>query len=274
MIGGRRRTQACHGFLHRRMRKRSRGDGHAARASTAATLVLAALLAAPAGPATAETLPISCRPCRSATDVILMVGLPSEDYRVKILTQLWIEKHSLAAQQHNQERAGEKPRIVTRLPADLSELRREVQQIADGCARIKYLGIISHGNVGYLQIGRDGVTVRGMDAAFGYGFGCAMSPNASVEIAGCNIGRGCSGAEFMSAAATRLLPEGGRIIASQYYVFGNAFFGVTPRSIGGERELQVGVGGAEPRWPNGAEPSSECAAGSSALMANDRSSRN
>lgn len=209
-------------------------------------------------PSTSGTLPISCRPCQSSSDVVLMIGLPSEDYRVKTLTRLWIEKHSLAAQRLHRERTGETIRIVTRYPANVAEFRTEVQRFADTCTRIVSLGIMSHGNVGYLQIGSDGVSVHNIDDVFGHGLNCVMSPDASVEIGGCNVGRGCSGGDFMLAAASRLLLRGGRIVAPENYVFGIAFLGITPQSILGDRELQVGVGA--PRWTKGTDWDTECPA--------------
>jgi hypothetical protein len=189
-----------------------------------------------------------------------MIGLPSEDDRIGPQTRLWIEKHSLAAQQLHRQRTGETIRVVTQYPANIAEFRKNVQQLADDCMRIESLGIMSHGNVGYLLIGSDGVSVRNLEEAFGHGLHCIMSPNASIEIGGCNVGRGCRGGEFMLAAADLLLPGGGKIVAPEHYVYGNAFLGIAPRSISGERELQVSAGAAPPRWTRGSEPSSECAA--------------
>jgi hypothetical protein len=211
-------------------------------------------------PATAGTPPISCRPCQSSSDVVLMIGLPSEDHGVKTLTRLWIEKHSLAAQRLYRERTGETIRILMRYPANIAEFRTEVQLLADTCTRIAMLGIMSHGNVGYLQIGSDGVSVHNIDEAFGHGLNCIMSPEASVEIGGCNVGRGCSGGDFMLAVANRLLLKGGRIVAPESYVFGNALFGITPQSILGDRELRVGVGA--PQWTKGTDWDTGCPSGS------------
>ena len=202
--------------------------------------------------------PINCRPCGSSGDVVLMIGLPFEDYRARTETRLWIEKHSVEAQRRLGGRPGQTVRVVTQYPASVAEFRREVQRLADRCERIAYLGIISHGNAGYLQIGRDGVTGRNMEDAFGRGLGCVMAPDASVEIAGCNIGRGCSGAGFMLAAARLLLLRGGTITAPDSYVYGNAFLGVTPRPIRGDRELQVSAGALHPRWTKGSERGPEC----------------
>jgi Domain of unknown function (DUF4347) len=223
-------------------------------------------------PATRSTLPIQCRPCESSSNVILMIGLPSEDDRVRKQTRLWMEERSRAAQQFHKERTGETMRVVTRYPANIAEFRKEVLQMADDCMRIVSLGIMSHGNVGYLQIGGDGVTVRNIDEAFGHGLDCVMSTDASVEIAGCNVGRGCSGADFMLAAASQLLPRGGRIVAPEHYVYGNAFLGLTPRSILGDRELQVSADGSRPRWTRGSERGSECAARSGMATGNGHSS--
>lgn len=210
--------------------------------------------------ARAAALPIACRSCAASTEVILMIGLPSQDYSVRTLTRLWMEKHALAAQRRHRELTGETLRVVTRYPANLAEFRREVQQMADHCTRIKFLGIMSHGNTGYFQVGADGVGMRNIDDAFGRGLGCAMSPDASIEIAGCNVGRGFRGACLMLAAASRLLPGGGRIVAPESYVYGNALLGITPQSIFGDRELQVSAGAVRPRWTKGSVPGSACPA--------------
>lgn len=188
-----------------------------------------------------------------------MVGLSGQDPRATTLTRLWLEKHAREAQRRYHELTGRSVRVVTQYPANLAEFRTEIQRLADSCARIEALGIMSHGNVGYLQIGRDGVSERNIEDAFGRGLGCAISANATVEISGCNVGRGHRGADFMLAAATRLLPKGGTLFAPQYYVYGNAFLGLAPQSIFGDRELQVDAGATHPRWIKGGEPCPRCA---------------
>ena len=201
---------------------------------------------------------ISCRPCPLAANVILMIGLPSSDHRASKMTQLWMERHSLMAQQRQREGTGETIPVITSYPADIDDFRQQVQRIADQCMRVASLGIMSHGNLGYLQIGSDGVSVRNIDDAFGHGLGCVMSPRAFVEIGGCNVGRGCRGSNFMLAAASRLLQGGGRIVAPESYVYGNAFLGIAPRSILGDRVLELDAAASGPRWIRGGEPGFEC----------------
>lgn len=222
---------------------------------------------------TDSTAAIDCRPCPSPSNVILMIGLPSENGRVRTMTRLWIEKHARAAQQLHEEHTGETIPVVTRSPANVAEFREEVQQLANDCKRIERLGIMSHGNVGYLLIGGDGVAKRNVDDAFGRGMSCAMAPNASVEMAGCNVGRGCRGAEFMLAVADRLLPDGGSVVAPEHYVYGNALLGIAPQSILGDRELKVGAGASLARWTRGSQPGSECGNRSQMSSVNGHSSQ-
>lgn len=211
-------------------------------------------------PVEAASPPIRCRPCLSPRNVIFMIGLPSQDDHVQLLTRLWIEKHSLAARNSSTQRIADTMQLIVRFPGNLSEFRNEIQKLADGCMRIATLGIISHGNAGYLLIGSDGISIDNLDDAFGNGLSCAMAPDASVDIGGCNVGRGCSGANFMVAAATRLLRAGGRILAPESYVYGNAWLRIAPQSIFGDRVLQVSAGGSQSRWIQGAEGSASCAA--------------
>lgn len=206
----------------------------------------------------AFTPAIGCRPCQTSSEVMLMIGPPSEDYQVRTLTRLWVEKHSQLSQRYQRERIGEIIGVVIRHPANIAEFRKQVQEIADDCKRIRSLGIVSHGNVGYLQIGSDGIIAHNIDKAFGHGFNCVMSQNATVEFSGCNVGRGCKGADFMLQTAIRLLPQGGKVVAPEYYVFGNAFLRVAPQSIFGNRELQVGDSASHPRWTKGTDPGLEC----------------
>jgi hypothetical protein len=227
-------------------------------------LIIAHFIVAVAGvvsmpdPAMAGTPQISCRPCNSVSEIVLMVGPHAGDYRAQILARLWIEKHSLMLQRRNREGPEGSLRVVTRYPASMADFRREIQQLADDCLRIKSLGIVGHGNVGYLRLGTDGVALETLSDAFGNGLDCAISPDAFVEMMVCNLGRGCRGAHFMVAAASHLLRKGGRIIAPDHYVFGNAFFGVAPRSILGVRELQVGADLSHPRWTQGSDWDPEC----------------
>jgi Domain of unknown function (DUF4347) len=237
------------------------------------TLATVAIHVSVVQPVVAQTVPVQCRPCPGTTDVVLMIGLPTGNNRAQTMTQLWIQKHSLAAQQRYKGRTGQTVSVITQYPANISEFRRGMQHIADQCQRIVSLGIMSHGNLGYLLIGSDGVGVHNIDDAFGHGLSCAMAPGASVEVAGCNVGRSCRGADFMLAAASRLLPAGGSIIAPEYYVYGNAYLKLAPESLLGDRELQVDSGGSRPRWIRGSVPGPECAANSQ-ISPGNRNSRN
>jgi len=210
--------------------------------------------------AAANQLPIHCRPCTSVADSILMIGSPSDDERARTMTRLWIEKHVVAAEQEQANRTGKPVRVVTRYPLSIAELRSEVQQLADQCVRIVSLGMMSHGNLGYFEIGADGVSVQNVEDAFGHGFGCAMAADASVHIGGCNVGRSCRGASFMLSAARLLLPKGGRMVAPESYVYGNAIFGIAPRSLFRERELKVEVGASHPQWLHGDQLGPDCEA--------------
>jgi Domain of unknown function (DUF4347) len=225
-----------------------------------------------AQPALAGTAAFNCPPCPTLNHVVLMIGLPSNDSEARNQTQLWIAKHSLAAQQLHRQRTGETIPTITKYPANVADFRRDLQQIAIACMRVEALGIMSHGNIGYLLIGTDGVNEHNLDDVFGHGLGCVMSPQASIEFAGCNVGRGCRGADFMRAVADRLLPQGGTVTAPEQYVFGSAILGIAPRSIWGDRELQVTRAGSPPRWTRGAEPGPECAVDRPKLNAQGQSS--
>ena len=160
-----------------------------------------------AQPALAGTAAFNCPPCPTLNHVVLMIGLPSDDSEARNQTQLWIAKHSLAAQQLHRQRTGETIPTITKYPANVADFRRDLQQIAIACMRVEALGIMSHGNIGYLLIGTDGVNEHNLDDVFGHGLGCVMSPQASIEFAGCNVGRGCRGADFMRGGCRSASPS-------------------------------------------------------------------
>jgi hypothetical protein len=232
---------------------------HGLRTFTRVILSAAAVCGALADPARADAPPFGCRPCRAPHAAALLVGLPLEDYLPRTLTRLWIERSTLSVQALHHARTGEDVRVVVRFPRSVAELRQELQELADTCFRVEYLGIVSHGNEGYLQIGGEGVSARNVEVAFGGGLACVMAEGATVELEGCNVGRGCRGADFMLAVAERLLPRGGKVVAPEHYVYGNAFLGLAPRSLFAERELVVEGKTALPRFTRGSDRGAACA---------------
>jgi len=179
-----------------------------------------------------ERQPIRCGECPSIRDVMLLVGPMPEGARQKTATRAWISETRAAAR-------GKMPAIA-RSVADAGDFRHLVQALADSCLRVKFLGILGHGSIGYLQLGHEGVSLENMTSVFGNGMHCAMSPDASIAIVACNVGRGYRGARFLLGMAGELLQKGGVVRAPQDYVFGNALFGAAPRPLrGGYRELRV-----------------------------------
>lgn len=109
---------------------------------------------------------------------------------------------------------------------DSSEsLRNAILHINSECYSIKKLRISSHGNNGYVSLGKMGIDVRNVDKL--NGLSCAFSDNAEIYLDGCRIGRDTEGEDFIEEFGKRLLfLRGGSIeAANQYTSTFNAPFG-------------------------------------------------
>lgn len=100
--------------------------------------------------------------------------------------------------------------IVVSSPSGLKDIFREALA---KCERIKDLRFTGHGAPGYTAAGR--VTTANVSSL--RELNCAMAPLATIDILGCNTGRGCMGQLFMYTVAKNLLPQGGDVIGTTYY---------------------------------------------------------
>jgi len=134
-----------------------------------------------------------------------------------------------------------------------------IQPDAQGrCGRIKFMAVFSHGAAGAIAINHQ--TFNSANAGLILSdLGCAMAPDAAIELAGCNVALGCRGEDLLVAMAQNLLPAGGRIRGAQQYVvsFGPGL--IAARSVGGSyQELRVGAGLSNPRFSSAPQTQEAC----------------
>ncbi len=96
---------------------------------------------------------------------------------------------------------------------DISKLEDEFRNSLRSCERIKILRLNGHGAPGVTAAG--GLETSRLHRL--KHLNCVMAEDATIDLLGCNTGRGCLGQLFMYKVAESLLPKSGEVIGTTFY---------------------------------------------------------
>jgi hypothetical protein len=98
----------------------------------------------------------------------------------------------------------------TRTP---EELKSAIDELGRSCVKIKTFTLASHGSPGAVYLlgpPAPPITVDNIKSTLGM-ISCWTEPGTEVVAAGCNVGAGCEGDNFLYQAAMQLIPQGGKV---------------------------------------------------------------
>jgi hypothetical protein len=138
-----------------------------------------------------------------------------------------------------------------------SVFRDRMIALSRECKVAQVISVASHGSVGRLHFGSDRLDLNGLKNW--RGLSCAVAPNARISLAGCEVGRGCRGHDFMLGLADALLRgKGGQVQAHNHLAVAGARV-MRTRSIDGQvNRLTVNSSFGESRFEPPAPRAQAC----------------